>query len=291
MVSIAFYPLRTSVDHVHLIDSDADILAWKRQFANFDLRNASALSNSAEDLTQLDDQYPYQPTQFSLNYHDMDEGKIRSYLICSFLPSSLNSKQTTLPSFLSEDFHFEDPVAYDYQSVIQDRLKRANQELEHDETPSELKHHQRVSFDAVVRAVDIEHDSQEHETVDTPSRPTVPVVAEEPTSDASDSKQEPHPHQYTVPLNDTQAREGPTLLETLRARQFHGITPTGEPWSIPRAHVIHAPDQDKSMSSYLTDFALRRTTKTLHDRFYQRSQSRTNNDTGQQKKNANTILI
>ena len=54
---------------------DADLLAWKRQFANISLREQSALSNSAEDLTQLDDRIPYQFEVFGQTYDDMDDGK------------------------------------------------------------------------------------------------------------------------------------------------------------------------------------------------------------------------
>lgn len=56
---------------------DADLLAWKRQFANISLRDQSALSNSAEDLTQLDDRIPYPFEVFGQNYDEMEDGKKR----------------------------------------------------------------------------------------------------------------------------------------------------------------------------------------------------------------------
>ena len=50
-----------------------DILTLKRQYANFDLFDQSALSNSAEDLSQIDRiSYPFQI--FGQDSIDLDEG-------------------------------------------------------------------------------------------------------------------------------------------------------------------------------------------------------------------------
>ena len=55
---------------------------------------------------------------------------------------------------------------YDYDLVIRERLRKANEEFEHDQTPAELKRPQRVSFDTVVKAVDIVQPSRENDTAD-----------------------------------------------------------------------------------------------------------------------------
>lgn len=73
------------------------------------------------------------------------------------------------------------------------------------------------------------------------------------TTNDSSSTNESGPHQYTVPLNDTQEREGPTLLQTIKAYQFHGVTPTGERWSIPRAHTTHEQDHATSTDLFLSN--------------------------------------
>lgn len=54
---------------------DADLLAWKRQYANISLREQNMMSNSAEDLTQLIDRNSYQFESFSHDYNDMDDGE------------------------------------------------------------------------------------------------------------------------------------------------------------------------------------------------------------------------
>ncbi|CAF0929596.1 unnamed protein product [Rotaria sp. Silwood1] len=182
---------------------DADLLAWKRQYANIGLREKNTMSNSADDLSQLIDQIPYQFEVFGQDYNDMEDDEI----------------------------HFDNGNNYDYETAIQERLKRANEEFEHDATPSELKHRQRVSFDAVVKAVDITQDPQEYENTDSIAKPSVPSVAEESTISANSPQNENNPVEYTVPLNDTQPKEGPTIVQQLRAMQFHGVPPVGERWS------------------------------------------------------------
>ncbi|CAF0897049.1 unnamed protein product [Rotaria sordida] len=182
---------------------DADLLAWKRQYANISLREKNAMSNSADDLSQIIDHIPYQFEVFDQDYNDMDDDEI----------------------------HFDNGNNYDYETAIQERLKKANQEFEHDETPSELKHRQRVSFDAVVKAVDIIQDPQEHENTDSLAKPSASPVAEESSISATSPENENNSLEYTVPLNDTEPKEGPTLLQQLKAMQFHGVPPTGERWS------------------------------------------------------------
>ncbi|CAF2342817.1 unnamed protein product [Rotaria sp. Silwood2] len=182
---------------------DADLLAWKRQYANIGLREKNTMSNSADDLSQLVDHIPYQFEVFDQDYNDMDDDEI----------------------------HFDNGNSYDYEAAIQERLKKINEEFEHDETPSELKHRQRVSFDAVVKAVDITQDPQEYENIDSLAKPSISPVAEEPSISADNSQDENNSLEYTVPLNDTQPKEGPTLLQQLKAMQFHGISPVGDRWS------------------------------------------------------------
>lgn len=54
-----------------------DILSLKRQYANLDLFEQSTLSNSAEDLSQLD-RIPYQFEIFGQDQNDLDEGKLHA---------------------------------------------------------------------------------------------------------------------------------------------------------------------------------------------------------------------
>ena len=54
---------------------DADILTWKRQFANQSLRDQNMMSNSSEDLSQLLEQMPYQFENFGNEYGDMEDGQ------------------------------------------------------------------------------------------------------------------------------------------------------------------------------------------------------------------------
>ena len=58
-----------------LFDLDADLLAWKRQYANIGLREQNIMSNSADDLSQLIDRIPYQFEVFGQDYNDPDDGK------------------------------------------------------------------------------------------------------------------------------------------------------------------------------------------------------------------------
>jgi len=53
-----------------------DILSLKRQYANLDLFEQSTLSNSAEDLSQLE-RHPYQFEIFGQDQNDIDDGKFK----------------------------------------------------------------------------------------------------------------------------------------------------------------------------------------------------------------------
>jgi len=130
--------------------------------------------------------------------------------------------------FKIDELHFDNGNSFDYETAIQERLKKANEEFKHDETPVELKHSQRVSFDAIVKAVDID---QELDNTDPLARPPISPVAEESSISVTSPQDENNPHEYTVPLNDTQPKEGPSLLQQLKAMQFHGVLPIGERWS------------------------------------------------------------
>jgi hypothetical protein len=110
-------------------------------------------------------------------------------------------------------------------------LKKANEDLKQDETPAELRHKQRVSFDAVVKAVDIDQDQQELDNLNPITKPPISPVEEEVLPSETSPQNENSPHEYTVPLNDTKPREGPSLVEQLKAMQFHGVPPIGERWS------------------------------------------------------------
>ncbi|CAF0756559.1 unnamed protein product [Adineta steineri] len=179
---------------------DADLLTWNRQYANIGLRDDNIMSNSADNLSQLVDPLPF-------GFHPSDPG--------------FND-----PS--DDELHFDDGNNFDYEVAIQERLKRANEEFQHDETPAELKHRQRVSFDSVVKAVDIVQEPEVDDNTNRVAKPPVSPVAEESAINATNSQKESNPHEYTVPLNDTQPKEGPTLLEQLKAMQFHGGPPAGD---------------------------------------------------------------
>ena len=126
-----------------------------------------------------------------------------------------------------DELHFDNGNNFDYEVAIQERLKRANEEFEHDQTPAELKHRQRVSFDSVVKAVDIvQEPDDDPNKIAVAKQPALPVVEELSTS-AGSPQHENSPHEYTVPLNDTQPKEGPTLLQKVKAMQFHGGPPVG----------------------------------------------------------------
>ena len=62
------------VKGIELVDLDADILTLKRQYANFNLFEQSFMSNSAEDISQLD-RLSYQPDLFGQGQEEIDEGK------------------------------------------------------------------------------------------------------------------------------------------------------------------------------------------------------------------------
>jgi hypothetical protein len=91
-----------------------------------------------------------------------------------------------------------------------------------------LTHEQRVSFDAVVKAVDITREIEVDNNTDHSAAPSIEPVVEETSTNAISSQNESNPHEYTVPLNDTQPKEGPTLLEQIKAMQFHGGPLIGE---------------------------------------------------------------
>ena len=149
----------------------------------------------------------------------MDDGK-KKYIILFFFSYNFILKL--------DELHFDGGNTYDYEVDIQERLKKANEEFEHDQTPAELKHRQRVSFDAVVKAVDIVQDPQEYGNGRALTDALISPVTEKSSSDAVNPRDDNDLQQYTVPLNDTTPKEGPTLLQQLKAMQFHGISPFGE---------------------------------------------------------------
>lgn len=124
---------------------------------------------------------------------------------------------------------------------------KANEDLKHDATPAELLHKQRVSFDAIVKAVDIGQDSQESNNVVSSEKPPIASIVEETSTNATSPQNENNTHEYTVPLNDTQPRDGPTLTQTLRAMQFHGIQPTGPRWAAPMSHPTNGSSAERGM--------------------------------------------
>ncbi len=195
-----------------------DLLSLKRQYANLDLFEQSTLSNSAEDLSLLERTPPYPFEVFSQDQNDIDDGKLEDFHI-------------HYNSFIIDDIPFEDGNGYDYPLAIQERLKKANEELEHDQTPSELKHRQRVSFDTIVKAVDIIQDPNEHENIEPIVRPCVSPVTEELSNIVTSPRSDNNTHEYTVPLNDTQPKDGLTLLQQIKELQFHGTIPVNERWA------------------------------------------------------------
>jgi hypothetical protein len=58
-----------------LYNLDADLLTWKRQYANIGLREGNVMSNSADDLSQLIDHIPYPFETSAQDYNDADDGK------------------------------------------------------------------------------------------------------------------------------------------------------------------------------------------------------------------------
>jgi hypothetical protein len=139
-----------------------------------------------------------------------------------------------------DELHFDNGNNFDYDTAIQERLKKANEDFKQDDTPVELKHRQRVSFDAIVKAVDIVQDPQELDSTDLLAKQQVSPVVEEPSTSVTSPQNDNNPHEYTVPLNDTQPKEGPTLLQQLKAMQFHGIPPFGERWSSINPNVTNS---------------------------------------------------
>ena len=100
-------------------------------------------------------------------------------------------------------------------------MKKVNEDFRDDQTPTELKHSQRIVFDPIVRAVDIVQDPDEHDhTVELFNQSSTSTFVEDPTA-ANRNATNSTPHQYTVPLNDTQPRQGLSLLEQLKAMQFN----------------------------------------------------------------------
>ncbi|CAF4411624.1 unnamed protein product, partial [Adineta steineri] len=114
---------------------------------------------------------------------------------------------------------------FDYFISIQERLKKANQEFQQDQTPIELNHHQRVSFDAIVKAVNIDQDPTDKSSVESA------IQGSSLSSDLTNSRNEDKAQEYTIPLNDTLPKEGPTLLEQIKALQFNNPSSTDERWA------------------------------------------------------------
>ena len=147
---------------------------------------------------------------------------------------------------------------YDYDLVIRERLRKANEEFEHDQTPAELKRPQRVSFDTVVKAVDIVQPSRENDTADSSDgRSTLTTISESPPR-AVNIDNATGKHEYTVPLNDIQPRQGPTLTEQLKALQFYGIPLPDKSWAALESqpalvhsseHSVVDSDEDRRSSS------------------------------------------
>ena len=151
-----------------------------------------------------------------------------------------------------DDVPFGDGSGYDYDIVIQERLRKANEEFQHDQTPLELKHPQSVSFDAVVKAVDIIQHPAEHEHGELFTQSFISTAGEVSSARTASPSNEPSTHEYTVPLNDTQPRQGPTLLQQLKAMQFYGAQSTGDPWS---NGANHANDSHSSIRSNENDYS------------------------------------
>lgn len=106
-----------------------------------------------------------------------------------------------------------------------------NEEFEHDQTPAELKHPPRVSFHSVVKAVDIVQDPEEHDNEDGAIQAMASPVTEESTTATTSPRSDTGSHEYTVPLNDTQPKEGLTLLQQIKALQFHNMNLTADRWA------------------------------------------------------------
>ncbi|CAF1304234.1 unnamed protein product [Adineta ricciae] len=178
---------------------DADVLQMKRQHPNMGFRDHNTMSNSVDDLTQLTDHISYPNSSFGQDFSDPDD----------------------------DELHFDNGSSIDYDISIQERLKRANEVFEHDKTPAELTHQQRVSFDSVVKAVQLVQDPEDGKITDSSDTQPISPVVEESTIHGADSQDENSPHEYTVPLNDTKPRDTPTLVEQIKAMQFYGGSTVG----------------------------------------------------------------
>ncbi|CAF1409267.1 unnamed protein product [Adineta steineri] len=210
--------LNSSVSRIgHSLD-DMDILSLKRQYANLELLEQSTLSNSAEDLSQLDRMsHPFEI--FGQDQNDMDD----------------------------YDIPYDEGADFDYFISIQERLKKANQEFQQDQTPIELNHHQRVSFDAIVKAVNIDQDPTDKSSVESA------IQGSSSSSDLTNSRNEDKAQEYTIPLNDTLPKEGPTLLEQIKALQFNNPSSTDERWATAASNDnLENREDDKSASSKKT---------------------------------------
>ncbi len=77
--------------------------------------------------------------------------------------------------------------------------------------------------------MDIIQDPIEDDNVDKP--PVLPN-GDQPSTSSTSARNENTTHEYTVPLNDTKPKDGPTLIEQIKALQFHNTPPTDERWAI-----------------------------------------------------------
>jgi hypothetical protein len=66
----------------------------------------------------------------------------------------------------------------------------------------------------------------------------IPPVAEEPTAINNSPTNDNDTHEYTVPLNDTHPKPGLTLLEQIKALQFHGNHSDDDRWAT-TANNVH----------------------------------------------------
>ena len=98
----------------------------------------------------------------------------------------------------------------------------------------------------MVKAVDIIQHPAEHEHAELFTRSFVSSVGETSSGRTASPLNESSTHEYTVPLNDTQPRQGPTLLQQLKAMQFYGAPSPGDPWS---NGANHANDSHSSIQS------------------------------------------
>jgi len=125
-------------------------------------------------------------------------------------------------SSFRDDIPYDDNSAYEYALAIEERLKRANEEFQQDQTPIELNHRQRVSFDVNVKAIDIILDLSEQDNSDLLNQSLRTSIQEQPIeilpSPRSDNNST---YEYILPLNDLQPKQGLSLLEKIKELQFH----------------------------------------------------------------------